>query len=120
MIIFKRGVTLQGVRPEIVLAIHVFDGCMARYGVDAYITSIVEGTHSKQSKHYFGCAFDGRSHDLTEDQKDKVLEAMKLSLTYEFTVLLEKRGEENEHFHIQFGKKGQVLEWLNPYHWGEV
>ena len=114
MIIFKRDVTLQGMRPEVAVAINVFDGVMAKYGLDAYITSVVDSTHSKQSKHYIGCAFDGRSHDLREDQKDEVLDIMRKALTVEYTVLLEARGEDNEHFHVQFGKKGQVLEWLNP------
>ena len=114
MIIFKEGVTLQGVRPEISLAMNVFDSIMGKYGLDAHITSVVGFKHSKQSKHYFGCAFDGRSRNLREDQKDDVWHALRNALTNEYTVLLEDRGEENEHFHIQFGKKGRVLEWLNP------
>ena len=114
MIRYKADVKIQGIRPEVVAAIFVAEGILAQFSVEAFITSVGDGTHSKKSKHYFGCAFDLRSKDLTPDQKQIVLNELRDALTSEFTVFLEQEGEANEHFHIQFGKKGQVLEWLNP------
>ena len=120
MIIFKEGVTIQGMRPEISIAITVLDRILERFGVDAVITSVVGFKHSKNSKHYFGCAFDGRSKELQPNDKQTVLNELRAYLTEEFTVILEDLGGENEHFHCQFGKKGQVLEWKNPQELAEI
>lgn len=65
------------------------------------VTSMCDGRHRWDSFHYFNMAFDLRSKHLTADQKDEVLERMRADLGTQWDVILEARGETNEHFHIE-------------------
>lgn len=105
---FKRGVKLQGMRPELAAALQVCSSIAEAYG-ECVVTSVMEGTHAQTSKHKIGCAFDMRSKEFFKDHKHEILAEMRERLTDEFTVLLEDEDGPNEHYHVQFGKKGQVL-----------
>lgn len=86
-------------------------------GVDFTITSGTDGVHSGLSDpHHSGCAYDVRSHDLTN--KQDVLTAVMQELgqpsassggyvTAKFFGWLEQAGTDNEHFHFQL-RHGQV------------
>ena len=103
MIRFKQGVKWQGVSPELVLAILAIDGIISPRTFDnaCWITSIRDGVHSKESRHYIGEAFDCRSKSILAGfSKKDVLEDLKNTLPG-YVVLLENEGQDNEHFHIQ-------------------
>ena len=76
---------------------------------DLTITSGCDGEHSGPTDpHHLGEAYDVRSHDFTQDQKDKTLaEVMSLLGWDHFYGFLEAPGTDNEHFHFQ-RKKGTV------------
>lgn len=104
MIKFKKGVSWQGVSPEIVLAIIAAGGVIssATYDGTCWITSVRDGEHMKGSRHYIGEAFDCRSKNVMggSEFKRKVLDELKQLLPAYF-VDLEHEGEDNEHYHIQ-------------------
>lgn len=75
-------------------------------GVDLTITSACDGEHSgPNDPHHRGEAYDVRSHDLADDVKPVVLNALQALLpTNQFYVFLEAAGTDNEHFHAQVRK----------------
>lgn len=87
-----------GIRPELVVAMQVVDGVLAKDGVDLVVTSAVNGKHSNASLHYAGAAFDLRIWDIEDvyATAGKIREA----LTPEFDVVVEK-----SHIHIEFQPK---------------
>ena len=103
MIRFKQGVKWQGVSPEITLAIMAMDGVLSPQTYDnaCWITSIRDGQHSKDSRHYIGEAFDMRSKNIMASiSKKDVLEDIKNTLPG-YVVLFEYEGQDNEHYHVQ-------------------
>ena len=81
--------------------------------LDLVLTSGTDGAHSGEADpHHAGCAYDVRSHGLTAEQKQLVLEYTMSVLgtplaqdgglaTAQFFGWLEAAGEANEHFHFQ-------------------
>lgn len=100
----KPGVKLGGVCPELALAAVVVEATLREYG-PVVVTSVLDGTHSDGSLHYRGRAMDLRSKHIAAHNKDLVLRALRVNLGSEFDVLLEGRGTENEHFHLEFQPK---------------
>lgn len=79
------------------------------YPIDFVITSINDGTHSPDSRHYRDEACDLRSKNfLNNDSKNHFRLLLQMELGDKFTVLLENLGLNNEHFHIQV-KKGMTF-----------
>lgn len=108
--IFKQGVKIQGLSPEIVMACLVADTVWRDHGrpEGVTITSVVDGVHSKKSLHYAGNskvndlanAIDCRTRYFNDDVKLKVLYDLKLNLTDEFDVV-----SEDTHIHVEFDPK---------------
>ena len=74
--------------------------------LDLVITSACDGEHSgPNDPHHRGEAFDIRSHDFDEDQKNSILNNISRTLGPRFFGFLESPGTDNEHFHFQV-KKG--------------
>jgi hypothetical protein len=67
------------------------------------ITSANDSTHSAipLSRHFTNEALDIRSHDLTEEVKDRFLLALSRALGPGFFSQIENRGQPNEHIHVQ-------------------
>lgn len=98
----KEGVLIKGIKAETVLGIMLVDS-IYRDTIgknNLVITSISDGQHMKNSKHYSGFAFDIRTIDLTEDKKQHLFRELKFFLNYEFDVVLEKT-----HIHIEYDPK---------------
>lgn len=73
------------------------------------ITSINDGKHKDDSKHYKNQALDLRSKSFkTEEMKADFMTVLKRELGPKFTIIYEYPGMTNEHFHIQV-KKGEVF-----------
>ena len=70
------------------------------------ITSASDGRHMRTSKHYTFQALDVRSKNFRSlAAKRRFLRTLKGLLGPRYTVLLERRGQPSEHFHLQL-KKG--------------
>lgn len=68
------------------------------------ITAGCNGLHKPESKHYLGEAIDLRSKNFPEAVKEIFAKEYERALGMGFTVRLERRGEEQEHFHVQCTK----------------
>ena len=98
--IFKDGVEINGVKPEIALCLIVVDNIYRNFGFELVVTAVTDGTHSAGSLHYVGYAIDTRTRDFSAIQKATIADTIRVSLTSEFDVV-----EESDHFHIEFQPK---------------
>jgi hypothetical protein len=103
---FKEGVTIFGVKPEIVAILPIINEVYIEIaGQGCTITSLIDGVHSIRSMHKYGFAVDVRTRDdagynLTQWRpgiKDEIVKQLKLRLTHEYDVVLEK-----DHIHCEF------------------
>ena len=94
--IFKKGVKVQGIRPELLLAIQVADGVYTSLGKELVITSLLDGTHSNTSLHYTGCGVDFRTRYFTESDAKKAQNDIAGRLTSDYDVILE-----SNHIHCE-------------------
>lgn len=101
----KHGVKLGGITPEMAAIFCVVTETLREYGPTT-LTSALDGEHSDGSLHYRGRALDFRSKHIAPHSKDLALAALRRNLGPEFDVLLEGRGTDNEHWHIEHDPKG--------------
>ena len=98
-----KGARIRGLRPETVLAIVIAEGCYRDAGCGhCIITSGTDGTHSPQSLHYAGAAFDLRTKDL---EMAKVLDLVRLlrgRLGVDFDIV-----HESDHIHVEYQPRGE-------------
>ena len=95
----KEGVTLLGIKAEVVMAIMIAESIYRNNGIEMVITSITDSKHSAyNSDHYKGYAFDLRVSNIpNEATKKKIYNEIKASLTKDFIIL-----DEGNHFHIGY------------------
>jgi len=96
----KPGVSIQGLRPEMVLALVVCAGVYAERGRVCTLTSGLEGAHSRASLHYTGSAVDLRTRDLTPTDVGEVAGELADRLGIDFDVVVERT-----HIHVEFQPK---------------
>lgn len=97
----KPGVRVLGMRPELVLALTIVRAVYEAHGAGASctITSVVEGTHTRASLHYTGCAADLRRPPQA-GLAAVIVEAAKAALGDDYDVILEA-----DHIHLEFQPK---------------
>ncbi len=102
----KPGVSIAGLRLEMLIAIMVADGIYTSLGYTLVITSAMEGEHSRGSLHYLGCAIDTRIRNFTyKHDATNVVAKLQAALGASFDIVLHKT-----HIHIEFHpKKGANL-----------
>ncbi len=98
--VIKEGVKLAGLRPEMLVALMVANHVYASIGKNVVVTSVMDGKHSRGSLHYVGFAFDLRINSLTASEIKIVVHLLKLHLSSEFDVVLERT-----HIHVEFQPK---------------
>lgn len=103
MIRVKEGVQLDKLRPQLKSLLPPLDVVFHEHGQHLTITCGSEG-HQDTDPHFWGFAFDARSHDLPSDVREQVREKMAGICGATFTVLLEDFGGPNEHYHVQLRK----------------
>ncbi len=104
----KPGVQINGVQPEIVLAILVAKDIWERNGYEYTCTSLLDGQHSPGSLHYAGLAFDSRTWE--DDQgtqmgyakKQELADQLKNALGSDWDVVVEAT-----HIHTELDVKGK-------------
>ena len=98
----KVGVRLSADQAMAVLLVAVREAFGA---LPCVVTSGMDGKHKDGSLHYQGLAFDFRTKHMADQLKDKLIEDLRNRLTSDFDILLEDRGGENEHLHVEFDPK---------------
>ena len=93
-------VNVNGIRPELVLALVIANDIYANHGENLVITSLNDGKHSQTSLHYSGCAADLRTRYFLKSEQSKVVNDLKEALTIDFDVVLEK-----DHIHLEYQPK---------------
>ena len=96
----KRGVKINGIRPEILLGLNVAESIWQRFGCELVVTSGLDGQHMTGSKHYSGLAADLRTRYFSEENKNKVALELIDALGDEFDVKIH-----STHIHIEFHPK---------------
>lgn len=100
----KKGVMLDKVQPQMVVAAMVVCSIYEEAGYDCTITSGNDGVHSTGSLHYRGLALDFRTRNVPEDLRDDLQRAVQVALNGEasnfvgdYDVVLEKT-----HLHVEY------------------
>jgi len=94
----KKGVSILGLRPEMLLGLYIVDPIIESFKQETVITSCVDGTHMKGSRHYVGLAIDLRTWTL--ETPDECIRVMKEHLGEDFDVILE-----SDHIHMEYDPK---------------
>lgn len=103
MLKIKEGVSVRGIRPEIMLAITIIQDIFRELNVDCVITSAVDGQHSINSLHYVGFAIDIRNKTIVVGERKRIRNRIKLHLGQEYDVIFE-----TDHYHIEYQPKTQI------------
>jgi hypothetical protein len=98
----KPGVKLEGVCPEIVLALQVANTVYEDAGQRLTVTSVCDGTHKPGSLHYKGKAADLRLRDVPRARWETLREMVAAAVGVEFDVVLEL---EPPHLHLELDPK---------------
>lgn len=101
----KPGVIVSGITAaglEIVIAAAIV---YTRAGQRFTVTSLLDGRHMKNSKHYEGRAADFRTHDLRGITPQEIANRIKAELGHGYDVLVEGLGTPNEHIHVEHDPK---------------
>lgn len=98
---FKDGVSLEGVRSEILKIIPGVERFFKQAGIELTITCAT-GSHGEVDPHTWGFAIDCRVHGLSVDWQHSLKHALSNYLGPQYYVKLEDPGKKNEHIHIQY------------------
>ena len=99
-----KHVEINGIKPELVLALIVVYHILSELGYDTVITSCTNGKHSTGSLHYTGYAVDLRTHFMDTWEQQRVKNMIQVALNNEFDVVLEET-----HLHIEFQPKQGIV-----------
>lgn len=97
MLEFKPGVSVDGIKKEIITIIGFLSYVFESMGKPLVITSCTDGKHMKGSKHYSGNAIDIRIRHLTQKEIDSLIRRFKLWYDKDYDIVLEK-----DHIHVEY------------------
>jgi hypothetical protein len=99
----KPGLKFGNSIVAICFAAAIVNSIYEKHGVECVITSVNDGKHKDDSKHYSDEAFDVRTKNIYTDAiKKRMVQEIKDSLGENFDVILEGEGTANEHLHIEY------------------
>lgn len=101
----KTGAKINGVQPEILLALIIIQPIFMKENCNLVLTEVTGGKHKHESKHYIGQAVDIRSKNINPISKEIILDNCKIALGENFDFILEGKGTENEHYHLEYDPK---------------
>ena len=97
----KKGVKLNGLGTEILLAIIIATSVYEAHGIELVITSATDSIHGYSSEHYKGDAVDIRTNTIKPETKKSFITAqIAEALGDEFDVVLE-----SNHLHVEYDPK---------------
>ena len=107
VVLVKSNVLFSVIAPGGFRILSAIDRTAAALDCDLVITSACDGLHSGElDPHHRGEAYDIRSHDFSQEQKDRILAQIMTYLGWDrFYGFIESPGTDNEHIHVQT-KKG--------------
>lgn len=106
MLRLKEGVTLTGIRPELLIGMIVAEGVYRYYSYELVVTCVTDGKHSRQSLHYSGCAVDLRTWDIPKAVCTSIVDKLNFCLGQDYDVILELQdGGNPSHIHIEYQPK---------------
>jgi hypothetical protein len=104
MITCKDSVRFSILRYEIISIFEKLFSVFKQFGYPVIVTCGTEA-HGPDDPHTHGLALDLRSkHIQTDIAKEEIADTLRRTLGSIYTVLLENKGKDNEHFHIQIRK----------------
>lgn len=99
----KAGVSLKGLKPEIVFGIISALSIASSLGLgELVITSCKEGQHKVGSLHYRGFAVDIRTNTMYNPTRLAFISKLKEALDTEFDIVDEGAGTINQHCHLEY------------------
>lgn len=100
----KEGVRFVSTQVALSIAITAAAFLWYKEGFQFTITSGVEGTHGRSSKHYIEAAFDIRIRDLPDmDTARRLAKELAKNIGEMYDVVLER-----DHIHVEYDPKGGV------------
>lgn len=95
----KDGVQIAGIQPQILVALMVAKEEYDKLNTELVLTSVLDGVHSANSKHYSGNAVDLRTRTLPDPRQNGQALANQIgeNLGREFDVIFE-----GDHIHIEY------------------
>ncbi len=96
----KSSVKLEGLQPQILLAVMVANEVYRQHGKELVITSCNDSRHGENSIHYKGNAVDIRTLYFEYQEKLEVYREIGKRLTADFDVVVE-----SDHIHIEYDPK---------------
>lgn len=100
MLALKEGVSVSGLKPEILLALLAAESVYQVYNLTVTITACKDGKHMEGSKHYVGQAVDLRLpswYGLSVEADKTVHRLLQANLGNEYDVVLE-----GNHIHVEY------------------
>lgn len=107
-VLIKDGVRFVSPVAAMAAADLVVSAIFHEMSADCVLTGGIE-CHEWPSKHVYGGARDYGIKHLTDAQKDRMESETKRRLNDAYYSAIEDRGEENEHLHVQYPRKGMSL-----------
>ena len=95
----KKGVSVKGIRPELLLGLTIASDVYKKLGEDLVITAVTDGKHKRGSLHFLGLGADLRTRFFSDNGKNAT-KLLKEALGDEFDVVLEK-----DHIHLEYQPK---------------
>jgi len=104
MITFKPGVECTKIQVVIFEAMLKVARIYSILGVpELVVTSLRDGNHMAESKHYEGLAFDCRIWTIHKDHREPCYQAMRQELGAAYDVVREKKADGTDsHFHVEY------------------
>ena len=96
----KAGASINGIRPEIAVAITAIQDIINKWkepDIEFVITSGTDGKHSPTSLHHAGCAIDIRTRMIPPHQRGALKGRIEKALGRDFEIVLE-----DTHIHLEF------------------
>jgi len=101
MLILKSGVRLEGLRPEMAVALLAAERVYAEQKLDCVVTSCIRPAVAKKSFHPDGRAVDIRISNIPKRAlTSEIHKRLRAALATQFDVVLER-----DHIHVEFDPK---------------
>jgi hypothetical protein len=102
MIHYKPGVSIRGLKPEMLIGLDLAEWAYGQAGAECIVTSATDGEHKADSLHYVGLAVDLRTHHVAPSKQAALLARLRDVLEpLGFELILEDEHGPNEHLHVE-------------------
>ena len=96
----KKGAEVNGLRPEMVIALMIAGGVYSEYDIECVLTEGSGAKHGNASLHYVGLAIDLRTRNIPANLREEIADRIRRALGEQYDVVLE-----SDHIHIEYQPK---------------